>query len=279
MRKLGIVVAVAVMISLAACGGGSSTKNGATSNSSSKDTAAAAPVFFPVDQADKLAHQVMPSVSDLPGPGWELTAQDKFDDSQDNGFDKTMANEPACAQLKTLEALGGVFGSSSNEQPPAGRAKVEFANSAARGQIPTSVEVDAEIERTGAEVEGSWGLAKDLLSSDQTQQCMLAVFKTAFAESGDLSGVQADVTQRKVSASAPRGGATMGFDIHMDIAGIKMDMAMEMYIWPYGNASATVMFLGEPDAITSQLTEPVLRVVDDKIVAAGKAAGQSSGGS
>ena len=281
MRRLGFIMAAAVVISLAACGG-SSTRNGKTSDSGSSggDTTPAAPVFFPVDQADDLAHQAMPAVSDLPGPGWELTAQDEFDDSEDDSVDKTFESDPACAQFKALDAFGSVFGSdSSSEEPPAGRAKVEFANSAARTQIPTSVEVTAEIEPTVAEVEGSWGLVRDLLDSDQMQQCMLAVFRTAFAESSDMAGVKADVSARKVTAAAPNGGAAMGFDIHLGISGIKMDMAVEIYVWPYGNASATVMFLGVPDAINSQLTEPILRVVDDKIIAAGKTAAQALGGS
>lgn len=274
MRRLGIVVAAAVAISLAACGGGSATKGGKANDSDGKNPSAASQVFFPVDQADKLAHQAMPSVSDLPGPGWELTAQDEFDDDEsDDSFDQTLANDPACAQLKALDSFGGAFGSSSDEKPPAGRARVEFANSVARSQIPTSVEVEAEIERTISEVEGAWGLVKDLLNGEQMQQCMLAAFRSAFADSSELAGVEADISPRKVSAAAPRDGATMGFDIHLRVAGITMDMALEMYIWPYGNASATVMFIGVPDEINSQLTEPVLRVVDDKFAAAGKAAG------
>ena len=60
----------------------------------------------------------------------------------------------------------------------------------------------------------------------------------------------------------------MAFDVHMNISGIELDMAMEMYLWPYGNAAVTVSFMGAPDDINAGLTGPTLDAVVEKLQAA-----------
>ena len=97
---------------------------------------------------------------------------------------------------------------------------------------------------------------------------MVAALNKMFKEQ---AGFQALVTRGKASAPAPQDGATMAFNIKLSIAGQTLEMAMEMYFWPYGNAEAQVMFSGPGGSLNSNLVGETLKKVDSKLVAAEKA--------
>ena len=256
-RTLPILCAVLCAFAFAACSGGD---DGGASD--------AVAIFFAPANADALAHAALPAVADLPGSGWEITAQDDFgeDDDDDLDFETFAATEPACAQLSGLANLGGIFGGGEDDEP-AGRAQIEFENAMTESLLPSSIEVEVEIEETVAEVEGAWTLVKDLMESDETEACMLAVFDTMFGELAEQD-IEVEVMAAEASSDAPNNGATMAFDIHMDISGIELDMAMEIYFWPYGNAALTVSFLGTPDTLDADTTGPTLDAVAEKLKAA-----------
>jgi hypothetical protein len=60
----------------------------------------------------------------------------------------------------------------------------------------------------------------------------------------------------------------MAFDVHMSFAGIELDMAMQMYFWPYANANVQAMFLGTAETLDADLVGGVLKTVDDNLKAA-----------
>ncbi len=97
---------------------------------------------------------------------------------------------------------------------------------------------------------------------------MLAVFDQVFGELANYSDIKVDIRAVEASSDAPSDGATMAFDLHLDISGLELDLAMEMYLWPYGNAKVTATFLGTPDAINAALTGPTLDAIVDKLKAA-----------
>ena len=260
-RTLPILTAalIALAFAVAACSG--DDDDGGASD--------ALDIFFAPENADALAHASLPAAADLPGGTWEVAAQDDFGDDSDDDFDfeAFAASEPACAQLSGLASLGGIFGGD-EEELPAGRAQVEFENAGSGGFIPSNIEVEVEIEETVAEVQGAWGLVKELLESSDTEACMLAVFNEVFSDIGDAGEIEIEVTGRDASSPAPNDGASLAFDMAMNISGIELDLAMEIYFWPYGNAKVTTTFMGEGDTLGSDITGPTLDAVVEKLEAA-----------
>jgi hypothetical protein len=254
-RTLPILLLTLLAFALAACGG--DDDDGGASK--------ALDIFFAPENADALAHASLPDASDLPDGAWEVTAQDDFGEN-DQGLDFAAfaASEPACAQMSALANVGGIFGSD-EEELPAGRAKIEFENAQSEGLLPDSVEVEVEIEETVSEVEGAWDLVKEIFESDETEACMLAVFNEAFGEAAQGGDLEIEVAARDASSTAPNNGASMAFDINMDLAGIELDLSMEMYLWPYGNAKVTVQFMGSQESLNSDLTGPTLDAIVDKL--------------
>jgi hypothetical protein len=207
--------------------------------------------------------------TDMPGNGWEVVGRDEFDDSDDgdNDFVTAMEGVRECEALSGLASLEGLLGDDDDDKP-AGRANVELERTAANALLPTSVEVEVEVQENAREVQGSWGLVKQIIGGDDTANCMVAALNKMFKEE---AGFQAVVTRGKASAEAPQDGATMAFNIKLSVVGQTLDMAMEMYFWPYANAEAQVMFSGPSGALNGNLVQGVLTRVNNKLVEAEKA--------
>jgi hypothetical protein len=172
-----------------------------------------------------------------------------------------------CETLSGLASLESLLGDDEDDDP-AGRANIEMERSSNNAPLPTSVEVEVEIEQKASDVQGSWSLVKGIIGGDETANCMVAALNKMFKEE---IGFQAVVTRGKASAPAPHDGATMAFNIKVSAAGQSLDMAMEMYFWPYGNAEAQVMFSGPRGGLNSSLVGETLKKVDSKLVEAEKA--------
>lgn len=255
MKKLRFgSVGVLVLAAASACGGEDSGEGGGLETE----------VFFSIDAADAAAHEALPVPADL-GTGWEVVSRDEFDEDTDGeDFAALMEGEPACSTMSALAGLGGLFGSSDDEIP-AGRANVEMVWSSPDAQLPSNAEFEVEIEETVAEVQGSWTLVKELIGSEDFEGCMLAVFPKALAEEDLPEGATVDVSTRAPSAQAPNNGATIAYDIGMDLGALQFDMAMEMYMWPVGNAAVTAMFVGGQDSVDAELTEPTLAAFEQRL--------------
>lgn len=247
--------AVFVVGTLAACG------------DSDGDTQGPVPdALFAVEDAEALAHAAMLDSADLPGDGWEVTAMDDFDDEDDGEFEEAMQNEPACSTISALSGLGGIF-EDDDDELPAGRAKVEFENATLDPRLPVGIKFEVEIEETVSEVQAGWGLAQEVIESEDFGACMLAVLPTAFAGEDMPEGTEIDVSLRDPSASAPNEGASMGFDMDIAVGTVQLELAIEMYMWPYGNAGISALFLGSRDALDSELIDSTLVAFDRKVIA------------
>ena len=221
-------------------------------------------VFFAVDNADALAHEALPTASDL-GAGWEVASRDEFDDGDDADFEALMADEPASATMSALAGIGGLFGNSDDEEVPAGRANVQMLSAPPDAALPNEAEFEVEIEETVAEVQGGWNIVKELIGGEDFEDCMLAVMPKAFSEEDLPDEASIEITSREPSAQAPNDGVTMSFDISVDLGAVQFDMAVEMYMWPYGNAKATAMFVGDQDALNADLIGPSLTAFEQHL--------------
>jgi hypothetical protein len=227
--------------------------------------------FFDPAQADALAHQALPQQEDLPGSGWEVTAKDKFndEDEDDGSFEELIASYPSCSHLSGLAELGGLFGGDDSADQPAGRAQIEFERLGRRAQMPSSVEVEIEIEKTVVEVEGGFGIIKEVIESEDTKRC-LSDYLDEIVEQ-EASGLQASMKPIDPTSTAPHEGAAMAFEFDMRFAGITLDGIFEMYFWPYGNAGVTVVFGSSREDFSSDHVSETLKAVDRRIAAtAGK---------
>jgi hypothetical protein len=251
-----------VLIGAVACGGGGDSSGGATSGSSNGG------VFIEPANADKAAHAAMLAPSDMPGNGWSVVSRDAFDDDGegDDDFVAAMDGVRECETLSGLASLEGLFGDDEDDKP-SGRANIELERAAANAILPTTVEIEVEIQENAREVQGSWALVKQIIGGDETANCMVAALNKMFSQQ---AGFQAVVTRGKASVPAPQDGATMSFNIKLSVVGQSFDMAMEMYFWPYANAEARVMFSGPGGALNAAMVGDVLTKVNDRLVAAEK---------
>jgi hypothetical protein len=283
MKLIASVLMFAALL-LAACGGddddggsttgttggaatGGTATGGAATGGTTGATTGSGGVVIAEEDADRVAHEGLPAVEDLPGAGWVVTAEDEFDSGGSASFLEFIEGNPECATLENLTALESVFGADEEEEPPIGQAQREFEQQDPQALIPTNIEVTIEVDESASGSQGAFGLVKELFESDETANCIISVLNEQFMETGP-AGVQIDVSKGSGSASPPQSGATMAFDIDMSVSGIELSMAMEMYFWPYGNATVQALFLGTNDTLTSDLVGGVLQTVDTKLKAA-----------
>ena len=243
----------------AACGGGDD--DGGTSDGGGDTN-----VVIAAADAGRVAHEGLPAVADLPGNDWLVVAEDDFG-SSDGSFLEFIEGNPDCATLENLATLESVFGGEDNDEPPVGQAQIEFENQDPDSLIPTSIEVEIEIDESAAGSRAAFTIVKDLFESDDTSNCIISVLNSQFAETGP-AGLTIEVRKGSGSESSPQGGAHMAFEIDMSIAGIELEMAMQMYFWPYGNATVQVLFLGTNETLSGNLVGGVLKAVDDNLKAA-----------
>ena len=252
---------VAVLAALAvACG------NGDDNGGNSQD--AAASIVIPAEDADRVAHAGLPTMEDLPGENWQVVSEDDFGEPEGDGFLEFIEGTPECATLENLATLEGVFGAEvEGDDEVTGRAQVEFEQQNPDLLIPPSIEAEIEIDESTAGSRAEFTIVKELFQSDETSNCLITVLNNQFAETGP-SGVQIEVSEGTGSAEAPQDGVRMAFDIDMAVAGLELEMAMQMYFWPYGNANVQVMFVGTNEALTEELIQTVLNAVDENLQAA-----------
>jgi hypothetical protein len=260
MKLLTSLLALATVLAVACSGDDDGGENGAPTGGGSNNASIAA------EDADRVAHAGLPTVADLPPGNWQVVAQDNFS-SGENSFVNFIEGNPECAQLAELATLESVLGGEDEDAPPIGHGQVELEDQNPDVLLPTSFEVEIEIDESAAGSRAQFAIVRDLVESDETANCLISVLNTQFAETGP-SGVQLEVTRGTASAPAPEDGARMAFDMHMTIANIELDMAMEMYFWPYENASVRALFLGTNEVLNAELVGGVLQTVDRKLKAA-----------
>jgi len=256
MKRL-LLATVAPFAALAiACGGGDADEDEGA--------------FFELSTAEDAAQAAMLVPGDLPGTGWEITAEDE--EGGDNfDFVEAAKDEPSCSTFNDLSALsdmGGLFGST-DEDKSAGWSQVELTRAAAGAVLPTSVEMEFEVAPTVADVQGSWKLVKDFFSSRDLQNCIANVVTTMFEDQFSGSGIQLKLEPSQASGTPPQDGASMAFLMTMNIAQVStIEAQMEMYFWPYANAKVSAMVMGMKTDVTKTLVDDVLTAADEKIIEA-----------
>ena len=265
--KLISTLLVVIAIFAVACGGGGddSSSTGSSSNGGSKSG-----VVIAAANADQVAHDALPTLQDLPGQGWSITSQDDFSSSSGPGFEEMIQGTPECSTLQNLTTLKSLFGGEDTEEKaPIGQAQVEFEKQDASSLIPTSVDLEVKIDESASGSSAQFTIVKNLFESADTSNCLITVLNNQFKESGP-AGVEIQVKKGTGSATTPEDGARMAFDIDMSVAGVDLQLAMQLYFWPYGNANVQAMFLGTNDTLTSDLVGGVLKTVDDNLKTAAK---------
>lgn len=235
-------------------------------------------VFVPADQADVVAHAAIPGPDELPGGAWVITEEDVFDDDDDDlDFDTYFRTEPSCEDLAGLAELGSLFGGSTGDDDdlPVGRAQAAFEDASALSPLAPEIDVEIEIEETVAEVEGAWSIVAGLVENSGFEDCMVAVFNDAFTNDLEFEGLELTVRGREARGTTPNRGFALAFDIDMSFAGTDLEMVTEVHIWPYGNAGATVAFLGASDGFDSSTIQETLDLVAEKLETAAGQAGAS----
>src|SRR5690606_27786837 len=185
--KLVTGLAAALVLLAVACGGDDDDADKSTGGSAST-------VVIPAADADRVAHEALITVEDLPGDGWLVVEEDDFgDDSGSDDFLAMLEGTPECETLENLSTLGSLFGDAEEEEAePVGRAQRAIERQDADAFIPTSVEVEVEVEETAAGSRAQFQLVKELLESDETANCLIVVLNRQFAETGP-SGFEVDV--------------------------------------------------------------------------------------
>jgi hypothetical protein len=241
---------------LAACGG------------DDDDDVDDAPRFDP-DRADELAHAALVGTADLPGAGWDVTAEDAFDDSEDDDeFLEFAEQEESCQHIADLAALGGVMGDDDAEELPLARAKVEFQRNAGPLDMPSSVEVEIEIEETVGDIQGGWGIISSILGADETRECFAALMSAVMVEESD-GLFEVSLESIDPPAEAPGNGVALAFRMEIEINGLAtLEAVMGLYMWPYSNAGVQVMILGSEDDLEADDFAAILDSVDKTVRAA-----------
>jgi hypothetical protein len=231
---------------------------------------ATVPPFFAPADADTVAHAMLPSAVDL-GTGWDLIAEDAFNDADDPEFDALLATEPACEGVRELEqlaALDAVMGSAAAQSDmPAGRASIEFENLPSRGYLPLTVEIAIEVEQTLSKIQGGWPVMKQVIEGDELQICLTTIMAAGFESDPSLADLAIEVRRRSASAIAPHGGASIGWGVALSAPDVDVDMAFETYMWPYGNALVTVDVTGDVRELDGPTVRNLLSIIQARVEA------------
>jgi hypothetical protein len=277
MKSIATFLAIAALL-VAACGGddddgGSTAGTGGTGSTAATGATGATGtttdsggVVIEAADAGTVAHAGLPAVEDLPGSGWVVTAEDEFDSGGGAEFLAFIEGNPDCATLENLTALQGVFGGDAEDEEPLGQAKREFEQQGSTQLIAPTIEVSIEVEESSSGSQAAFGIVRELFQSDETANCIISVLNEQFVETGP-AGVEIEVTKGTGVTAPPQNGATMAFDMEISF-GIDVSMSMQMFFWPYGNATVQALFLGTKESLTNELVSGVLETIDSKLKAA-----------
>ena len=234
-RPAILTVIVAFLVALPACGGDEGTD---------------APNLFDPARADEIAHAAILTVDDLPGSGWKVESEDKFDDESAPPAD-TNACRAIAARREAIRKK--------TDPSRSGRAHREMA--ADRGDIfPVSVEVQVNIFDSAAPVSESLAAAKGYLGGADFKECFQDLLEANLSEGVELAS--RTVTN---SSAVPGYGAAVAIDLAIRAKGTEEVLRLETYIWRSANAGVTVTITGTPESVTRELTAAVLAKVEERL--------------
>jgi hypothetical protein len=260
MKLLSALVAFVAICALA-CGGDSGSS-----------------VVVSPDNADHVAHAALPNLEDLSGPSWQITAQDNFGTGNEGsvttgtgvggGFVKMIQDTPECQTLGNLVMLESAFGGSPPEaEQPLGRAQVQFGQKNQSAVLPSTINVEVDVTKPDSTADEEFTLIKDLFESEDTSNCLVSVLNAAFSQAGGKA-LQISIEKGTGTVDTPENGAKMAFDINLSAATANLQIALQLYSWPYGNTMAKALFLGPKQSLTQDLIRNVLDATNRNLKAA-----------
>ncbi len=219
---------------------------------------------FDPKKADDLAHLALITSDELPGSGWTVTSQDKFEDDDTKLADS--ADTVACRAVdakKTDEVKA-------SQKERAGRANIDFeAEPGPADMFPTSVQETVAIYNSSGATEKAANLFKEIVSSREFSTCMGDVMKASVAQ-GAGSGIDVKTTSAKTSRTVPENGASTAFQVEISAQGETLSIKFEFYLWRYENAGITLSLAGETANMNAKLAGPIIDAANSALKATGK---------
>lgn len=188
----------------------------------------ATPMVFPVDMADQVAHAALPQ-ADAFGLGWKVTKVDDFSPS-----DRGIKDTPGC---ESLARLGPETGDGVGRVE--GKAKQDYSGPKSVGLFPTTAIIEAEVYSEALSVDAAVRTYRALVGSEEFAKCMGAAFAA-----GAGPGVDVASERRDSRVHAQEDWASGAVEVKAEVAGKVLDVRMDLYAVPYGNAVITAMFIG-----------------------------------
>jgi hypothetical protein len=230
--RIALAATAVFGLALAACGGGSSSLD--------------------IEQADNVAHDVLPGTSDLPGGGWTATATDDFTESEP--FDSK-----ACNALEEKRVA------SKKVTDPArkGRAQVEFQRET--DTFPTDVEVEVNIFEKAS-------IPANAVKEQKAafEEFLVDCFRDTLSDGIDPAKVTLVIEDAGLNGKLPGHGVAKAVDVTITEEGETARLRLESYNWQFKNGGISVNFSGDREAITSELVDGVLKKVQANLEAAAK---------
>ncbi|MFN0146166.1 MAG: hypothetical protein ACKVT1_06630 [Dehalococcoidia bacterium] len=221
-------VAAIALVLTAACGGGGDEKT------------------LDVEKADALAHEALLVAGDLSGNGWEVDADDNFEDSP-------FAETKACADLSARRDEAR----KKSDPERAGRAKRDFSR--AGTNTPTQVEIEFEIFDTADTPTESLRLQRAAFDAN-LREC----FSDTFKDGADPS-LTIEVKESGTLGKLPSEGVAKALDVHIADDKEALDLRLETYGWRYLNGSVSVSISGDKEDITAALVKSTIDAVQAKL--------------
>jgi len=189
-------------------------------------------------RGELLAHAAIPSSGGLPGSGWDISAEDDFDDGDDD-----LTVYPACADLvRVTDEVEAAL-----DPQKAGEAQREYTLPIPRDVPDTTVEYEVTVYRTTQGLSSALGKYAAVFTGPNYARC----FQAALDDPSDSTTGRA--TSVNPSASAPAGGVRFALHIETTSGGSATTVRLEYYVWQFGNSIMAVTVAGERSEVTPAL--------------------------
>ena len=233
MRMAGLLVAA-----LLALGCGSSSKG---------------PLLDP-RQADAQTHAALISEADLPGTGWNVTQNDRFNDPR--AFD--LIPGAACNDLKALV--------SDSEKGRAGRAERAFEKPSPPFLSGTIVRIEVAAYENAAGLNGLMDRLKQQVSAGSYLDCQAEAFKVTLGSRKLVS-----VTFPSGAVKAPHDGVSISWDRQFEaLNGPPITRHEESFVWVESNVVVTADVDAPKEAFSADLVKAVIQKTQSAIDRASK---------
>jgi hypothetical protein len=197
---------------------------------------------FDPERGEALAHAALIQASDLPGSGWQVTANDEKE------VDDQSPDTESCKQVKQYQ--NDVKADEAKAR--VARAQREIARAVQGAALPTGVEIEIEVYEDSALIKNHLERASGMVDNGVYSKCLTDLMDEVY-RSGGLTGTTKTVS---ASAAAPRDG--FAFAAEGEVSGVPISLRFENYGWLDGNAKIRVSVSGTKAEVTPELVKATL---------------------